>query len=184
MSVFKDCNGDEWRVYFDAFTLTDAKKETGIDLADIAGGGWQQIESDATAVVRVLSVLCADEIKARKMTARDFSKRMRGEAIGSGREALLTEAADFFPPSEWSAIRGNLKKRTATRAQMEAATTAIPLMEAFSRLPKETQDKLLASGGATGSEKSEGSGSASGQIATLPSSVTDAPENAGWTAVG
>lgn len=184
MAVFKDTSGKEWRVYLDAFTIADAKKETGIDLADLSAGGWQAIESDASAVVRVLAVVCAEEIARRKMTGRDFAKQMRGKAIQEGREALAEEAADFFPPSEWSAIRDNLRKRTSQAAQMEAAMVAakstelIPLIEAFSKLPASMQERLIASGGDTYSLKFEESGSASGQTVTPSSAVTSSPESA------
>ena len=190
MSVFRDSNGDEWRIQFDAFTLADTKKETGIDLADISAGGWQVVESDAAAVGRVLAVVCSEEIKSRKMTAKDFARKVRGEAIQRGRDALVEEAVDFFPPSEWSAIRANLTKRTQAAQRMEAATMAakttelIPLMEAFSKLSPEMQDKLLASGGAIPSSQSEVSESAFGPT-SIPSIVaTGSLESAEWSAVG
>jgi hypothetical protein len=121
MSVFKDCNGDEWRVQLDAFCIADAKKETGIDLADLSAGGWLAVATDASAVGRILAVVCGDEIRARKTTGRALAKLIRGEGIKSGRAALLSEGADFFPLSEWSAIQSNLTKRKTASQQNEAA---------------------------------------------------------------
>ena len=151
MSVFRDCNGDEWRAMLDAFSIDDAKKETGIDLADLSAGGWQSVATDASAVGRVLAVVCSDEIRARKMNSRGFARVVRGEAIESGRAALLSEGADFFPPSEWSAIRSNLTKRTESQQAAMAGLDAMPpemrqgasqaiaeMIRAESRKPKET----------------------------------------------
>jgi hypothetical protein len=191
MSVFRDCNGDEWRVYLDAFTLADIKKECGIDLADITAGGWHAVATDASAVGRVLAVVCADEIKMRpKMTARAFAKLIRGEAIEAGRKALTEEGADFFPPSEWSAIRSNSQKRTKMAAQTEAMEAAknqanlIPLLEAFTRLPPHIQDRLLKTGGDTSSLTSEDSESVLGPTGIPLPSAIDLPVSVELTAVG
>ena len=190
MSVFKDCNGDEWRVQLDAFAIADAKKETGIDLADITAGGWHAVATDASAVGRILAVVCADEIQAKKINGRQFAKLIRGAVIEAGRKALLDEGADFFPPSEWSAIRANSNKRTKQAAQTEAMEVAknqanlIPLLEAFTRLPPNIQERLLTSGGDTSSLISEDNESVAGQTdipLTLP---IDLQVSAELTAVG
>ena len=184
MSIFRDINGDEWRVSFDAFTLADVRKETGIDLADVTAGGWQAVETDASVVVRILAVVCADEIKAQKMNGRQFARLVRGEAIEAGRKALIDEGADFFPQSEWSAIRANLLKRTRIAAQTEAIETAknqaglIPLLEAFTRLPPNIQEKLLQTGGDTSSLISPDSESVVGPTEIQLPLPTDLPESA------
>lgn len=190
MSVFKDCNGDEWRVYFDAFTLADIKKETGIDLADVSAGGWQAVATDASAVGRILAVVCAEEIRARKMTGRQFARLIRGEAIEAGRKALTDEGADFFPPSEWSAIQSNLVKRTKAAAGQTGMAMAGDLAtiremaDIFARLPPSIQEKLIASGGDTSSLTSEESGDVSGPAVTPLRPATGSPESAELTAVG
>ena len=104
MSVFKSSDGNEWRVYLDAFLLADIQKETGIDLADVSAGGWAKIETDAGAVGRVLAVVCREEIAARTTDARSFARTIRGESIDLARAALIAEGADFFPRNEWSAL--------------------------------------------------------------------------------
>ena len=182
MSVFRDANGDEWRVQFDAFVLAEAKKDTGVDLADLSAGGWQAVETDVSALGRVLAVVCGDEIRARKMTGRDFAKRIRGESIETARAALLAEGADFFPQSEWSAIRANSRKRTTMAKQTEAmslgpkAAEILPLLEAFTRLPEGIQSQLLKSGGDTSSLLSEDSESAAGPTVTPSPAVIASPE--------
>lgn len=190
MAMFRDSTGEEWRVSFDAFTLADVRKETGIDLADITAGGWHAVETDASAVGRILAVVCADQIKAAKITSREFVKRVRGDTIEAGRKALIDEGADFFPRNEWSAIRANLSKRTKMAAQSEAIESAknqaslIPLLEAFTRLPPNIQERLLQTGGDTSSLTSEESESAAGPTETLLPSAIDLQVSAELTAVG
>jgi hypothetical protein len=132
MTSFKDRNNNEWPVYLDAFLLRDIAKETGIDLADVSAGGWLKLETDSGVVGRVAAVICRDEIKARRMTAADFVKAMRGTAIEAARQAITEEGADFFPPSEWSAIRSNLTKRTEAKEQAESLQAAMAAMEGMS----------------------------------------------------
>lgn len=181
MSVFRDNSGNEWIVRLDAFVLADVKKETGVDLADISAGGWQAIETDAGAVGRVLAVVCRDEMQSIKVDARTFARSIRGEAIESGRKALLDEGADFFPASEWSAIRSNLEKRRQMAGlnvvDLETATKILPMAEAFMRLDKMTQEALIAEA-STSSPTLPAGGSVSGQDVIQSSVVTDSPGSA------
>jgi hypothetical protein len=132
MSVFKDSVGQEWRVFLDAFSLADVATETGVDLADISAGGWARIETDAGLAVRVLAVLCRDEIAVRKLDARAFARLVRGAAIDAARTALVTEGAEFFPTKEWSALLSNLAKRKTARDQAETMATAMAALDGMS----------------------------------------------------
>jgi hypothetical protein len=189
VSIFRDAQGEEWQVQFDAFNLADTKKETGIDLADISAGGWHAIEVDATAVGKTLAIVCGDEIRARKLTGRDFAKRVRGDAIERGRQALLAEGADFFPQSEWSAIRANSRKRTKMAEGQVGAqmigdlATFREMAEIFKGLPPAIQEKLILSGGDTSSLLSDSNESASGQIVIPSLAATDLQANSELTAV-
>ena len=115
MSVFRDANGAEWDIQLDAFGIEDVKRETGIDLADISASGWLAVETDASAVGRVLAVLCGEQIRACKSNSRAFARLVRGDAIQRGRQALLAEGADFFPATEWSEIQSSLTKRKSSK---------------------------------------------------------------------
>ena len=123
--------GRDWSISLDAFVLTEIRKETEIDLADISAGGWLKIETDSAALGQVVAVICCDEIKQRSMTPREFIKLLRGKVIEDARQALAVEGADFFPPSEWSAIRSNLKNRKTTKSQAEQMRTAMEVMESM-----------------------------------------------------
>jgi len=184
MAFFKDNGGNEWPVEFDAFLLDDTRKETGIDLADISSGGWLQVETDSVALGRVMASICRAEIKSRHLTAQDFAKRLRGAVIEAAREALRIEAADFFPPSEWSAIRSNLTKRTEAKDQAASIQAAMAAMDGMS--PEFRQGAMEALREAmTGSAmeginsvRSMAGQSASGPDGTPSVNAIDGPENA------
>jgi hypothetical protein len=177
MSVFRDSNGNEWRVALDAFTLDDVRKDAGVDLADLSAGGWATIETDAGAVVRVLAVVCRDEIKARNWNSREFAKGLRGEAIQAGRAALLTEGADFFPVSEWSAIQSNWRKRKANLEQTTDMMTAASLLQAMSAMPPDMRAGAMAAI----QEAIASQSSADGGSAGTPD-ATPEPVATGWPA--
>ena len=187
MSIFRDLGGNEWRVQLDAFAIEEVKRETGIDLADISAGGWLAVAIDAAAVGRVLAVLCGEEIRGHKKTARAFARLVRGDAIQRGRQALLDEGADFFPANEWSEMRSNLAKRQTSKTQtdqlnligLDNATKILPLAEAFMRLDATTQQQLVEEVTAsTDSPTSEDAASASGPENTPPTSATASPASA------
>ena len=185
MASFQDAGGRDWSISFDAFMLTEIRKETEIDLADISSGGWLKVETDSAALGQVVAILCRDEIKQRSMTAREFIKLMRGKAIEAARKAMSVEGADFFPPSEWSAIRSNLTNRMATKNQAEQMRTAMEVMEAMG--PDFKQGAMLemmqiATQAAKDGMNSHGSSpvnqSASGLADILSLNAIDAPANA------
>ena len=179
MAFFEDSNGREWRVAIDAFALDDIRKDAGVDLADLSAGGWATIETDAGAVVRVLAVVCRDEIKAHNWNSREFAKGLRGEAIQAGRAALLTEGADFFPRCEWSAIQSNLKKRKANLEQTTDMLTAASLLQAMSAMPPDMRAGAMAAiQEAIVSQSSAGNESAGGRDATPEPVATGWPASA------
>jgi hypothetical protein len=177
-------SGNDWQIVFDAFLLEDVAKATGIDLADIAAGGWLQIETDSGALGRALAAVCRDEIKARNWTPAQFVKGVRGAVIVAARDALREEAADFFPPSEWSAIRSNLAQRTSAREQAAGIQAAMAAMEGmspdFRAGAMEALREAMAGAAMDGinSQRSTANPSASGPVGILSESVIDEPENA------
>lgn len=186
-SVFRDANGNEWRVSLDAFVLDDVRKQTGVDLADISAGGWHQVESDAGAAVRVLAVVCGDHIRATGMSTRVFAKSMRGDAITEGRAALLSEGADFFPLSEWSAIRSNLAKRTEAQQQTTDLMTAQAILGAMAAMPAEMRAgaiEAMQSAMGSSSQSSEPIESVTGPASIPLERATDLLASVDLTAVG
>jgi hypothetical protein len=104
-----------------------------------------------------------------------------------GRQALLAEGADFFPPNEWSEMRSSLTRRRSSKAQtdqlnligLDNAAKILPLAEAFMRLDAVTQQKLVDEAMASTDSPASGESSyASGQESTPPTSVTGWPASA------
>lgn len=182
MSRFKDKGGEEWPIALDGFVLEEVAKRTGIDLADTASSGWLKFETDSGVTQRVLAVVCEDAIAERKLSPRNFAKAIRGKVFEQARAALREEAADFFPPSEWSAIQQNLKRRRESKDQAESLQTAMAALEGMS--PEFQQGALeamsdLMKEAATDSMRSansQESKSASGQDATPSEPVSSEPE--------
>jgi hypothetical protein len=186
MSVFRSSDGNEWRICLDAFLLDEIKKSTGIDLADLSAGGWWTLETDAGAVGRVLAIVCGDEVRARKIESRLFVRTIRGQAIADGRAALLSEGADFFPPSEWSAIQSSLEKRRTNQTATTDLTTLEPMLRAIALMPEDMRlgatealrEAILAAGTDTSSPALPDSVSAFGLDGIPLSFATDSPASA------
>jgi len=183
MSVFKSSDGNEWRLYLDAFLLSDIQKETGIDLADVSAGGWAKLETDAGAVGRVLAVVCREEATTRKIDSRSFARTIRGETIDLARAALIAEGADFFPRSEWSAILSNLARRKVAREQAETIQAAMAAMEGLSpefragamQALIEAAREAATAGIGSPTGPASGDGSATGPAVTPLPPATDSP---------
>lgn len=181
MPLFKDANGAEWRVQFDGLLLDDVLQATGIDLADLSAGGLARIDQHAPSLLRVLAVLCGDEIKERQLTPRDFSRVLRGEALASALEAVLAAAQDFFPKSTWSAMGSHLTKQQEFQQQwMEIRPLLARLNEPD--IPPALQEAVVAALGdmmrTFDSPSSPASPSVGGPEDTPPTSAANSPESA------
>lgn len=192
MSFFRSSDGNEWRIFFDAFLLADVQKETGIDLADVSAGGWAKLETDAGAVGRVIAVLCREEATARKIDSRSLVRTIKGESIDLARAALVAEGADFFPQSDWYVILSNLARRKTARDQAETIQAAMAAMEGLSpefragamQALMEAAREAATAGIASANGQASAAGSATGLDATPLPPATDSPEPAELTAVG
>lgn len=107
MSTFNDSMGQSWTVEFDGLLLDDVYQATGIDLADLSAGGLAAIEQDAKKLVKVLLVLC----EPKDIDERTFSKRIVRDVIPGAIEAIVSAAANFFPPKQWSEIQSRLDQQ-------------------------------------------------------------------------
>ena len=191
MASFQDAGGRDWSISFDAFALTEVRKETDIDLADISAGGWLKVETDSAALGQVVAILCRDEIKQRGMTPREFIKLLRGKTIIAAREALGVEGADFFPPREWSAIQSNYWTRKEAKDQAQKMQSAMEAMEGMGPDFKAgAMNAMLdiarqaARDGMSSPDSTPEDQSASGRDVTPSKNVTRERESAELTAVG
>lgn len=181
MASFQDAEGRKWAVNLDGLLLEQIESETGIDLADLSAGGIAQVEQKAASLVRVLSIVCGDEIGDRNLTARDFSRGIRGAALVSGFGAIVQALRDFFPPSAWSEIESRL---TTQRQVSEAMSQAKPILRTLGEkdVPESIREAILDAlievlGGSSSANLSELL-SVSGRGATPSTPVSSSPENA------
>ncbi len=179
MSKFTDAMGREWELEFDGFLLDRIEEEAKVDLADLSVGGLLAVERDVKALVRVLSVACAGQFKKKQLSAAEFQKQIRKDAITRGRKAVMEALADFFPESEWSAMQSSL---TTRKNQPEMTPEQLQLAAGFLKMDPEVQRDVMS---LIQQEAEDGSSpllppskSASGQDATLPSPVDDLRESA------
>ena len=180
MTTFNDALGQEWRIEFDGFLLDRIEKEANVDLADLSVGGLLAISRDAKALIRVLAVACAEQMKERRKPPAEFQKQIRKEAITRARGAVLEALADFFPESEWSAMQSSLTKR---QNQPEMTPEQMQLAAGFLRMdPKVQRDVMSLIRDETAepgsSPPSAETGSAAGSDATPSTPASDSPASA------
>lgn len=140
MGKFTDHQGLGYQFEFDCFLLDRVYKEAGVDLADLSAGGLLAVERDAKALGRVLVVVCGDQIKERGKTHAEFIEQIRKEALTRARGAVMEALADFFPASEWSAMRSALKNR---KNQPEMSPKDLELATGFLKMDKEVQKDVM-----------------------------------------
>lgn len=129
---FKDSSGKEWTIELDAFVFDQVRQATNIDLADLAGTGWQRMDNDAD-LVHCLAIILNEPF-------RDFAKTMKGKQLDKARKALEVAAVAFFPQERWLTIQRNL---TTLNRFGAIPTEATKLLPAFLALPPEIQMKLI-----------------------------------------
>lgn len=196
MSQFKDANNESWQVVFDGLLLDDVFQATDVDLADISAGGLADIEQDAKKLVRVLTVVCGDELKERGISARDFSRRICGEAITRAQVAIVSAAANFFPPKQWSEILSRLDQQRTFNEQWAAMQPLVAklnqpsmpsaMREAVMSAIAQGIDKGMTAQTATSTSpnSTDTEASATGQDVTQQTLAPNVLENSGLLPVG
>ena len=196
MSQFKDANNESWQVVFDGLLLDEVFQATDVDLADISAGGLADIEQDAKKLVRVLTVVCGDELKERGIAARDFSRRIYGESITRAQVAIVSAAANFFPPKQWSEILSRLDQQRGFNEQWAAMQPLVSklnhpslpsaMKEAVMSAIAQGIDKGMTAPTATSTSPNSTAteASATGQDPTPPTLAPSVLENSGLLPVG
>lgn len=196
MSQFKDANNESWQVVFDGLLLDDVFQATDVDLADISAGGLADIEQDAKKLVRVLTVVCGDELKERGISARDFSRRICGEAITRAQVAIVSAAANFFPPKQWSEILSRLDQQRTFNEQWAAMQPLVAKLNQPS-MPSAMREAVMSAiaqgidkgmtaqtGTSTSPNSTDTEASATGQDVTQQTLAPNVLENSGLLPVG
>jgi hypothetical protein len=172
MPTFKDVTGKEWSIKFDGLLLADLKQEHGINLADVSGGDYLNLELDSSALTVAVCHLVRGQLGA---TSREqFAGNLVGESLEQAMEAVWGAAKVFFPPKKLSALQSNYSK---LKAQWEPLSEALALVN-LTGMPQEVKDSLgdaIKMGAATLSRQSAVSPSASGPAANPSNAATASP---------
>lgn len=181
MATFKDTSGREWRVEFDGLLLDDVLTETGLDLSDLSCGALAQLDHHASSLVKVLRVLCGDEIRERNLQPREFARALRGDALVEALEAVLGAARDFFPPSVWSAMESRLKSQREFNRQWREIRPMLAKLnepEVPPALQQAVMEALVEMMELGDSQSLRDAMSAGGRAGIPPTSASSSPENA------
>lgn len=194
MPTFKDINKRSWLIEWDGLLLDEVRTRTGIDLADLSAGGLATISQDVSKLVKVLTVLCRDQIDENKLTDRQFSKLIRGDVIPEAFAVVLEAAADFFPASTWSELQQHLTSRKTfgqrwtkirpildklNEPDMEALKPAIMavLTDMMGNIDSSGLQKLMSAGGLPANPEGSQQQSAGGLVDTPSPPATSSQES-------
>ena len=139
-NTFVDSAGCRWTVSLDGLTLKALRDAHQIDLADVAGAVYVQLERDPALLTQALAFLCADQMKEAApggLTAAQFSKRLVGQHLEQAFAALWGAAELFFPPKLWSA----LSSRSCQEKQVLEVRQKMQLLGLLD-LPPELREEL------------------------------------------
>ena len=101
MQMFTDNEGAEWRIVIDAVVARQVEQDTGFQVLKLYLPTEMERLADNPLLMRdVVAALCGEEIRRREMTADDFLRRLRGDALEEAMLALYREVADFMPPKK------------------------------------------------------------------------------------
>ena len=171
-------DGREWVISFDADTLDEIQRQTELDLGDLAASGWERVVNHSPTAARVLSlVIDAEQYRDAGSDPVALRKLLRGELLMEARAVLMEAGADFFPASEWSAIRSALKtleeyQATAAEARGFAAVLG-SLPEGMQQGALQEMTKMIKRAVGIDLSALQASTSAAGQGATPSSAATD-----------
>lgn len=123
MPSFKDCNNKEWLVAVDGPLVREVRQELGVDLIASDASQFVRLQSDPILLVDVLWVLCREQA-GDKVSARDFGRALKGDAIQFATDALLRAIADFFPRGRREMLLRMIDMGQSATAKAEAALAA------------------------------------------------------------
>ena len=91
MQTFKDANGDEWSISLDTSVLRSVKKELSLDLLSLSESAFQTLATDDVVLVDLVSFLCTDQIRNKKLDETGFAKLLIGDVLDDAMDAVVDE---------------------------------------------------------------------------------------------
>jgi len=123
--IFKDTQGQSWRLALNVGTLRNIKDQLDIDLLNKPG----DMPTELSGIVDCLWVALFDQTQARGMTEQDFAECLDGDVLAVAVDDFMAELAAFFlkiQPSKAMAIKGIWEKtKDLEKMQQEAVTTML-----------------------------------------------------------
>ena len=129
MALFKDAMGREWLVELDGPTMGSIRDQAKVDLADLSGNGYLKIETDAPSLVAVLQIICREAIAKAGLTAEQFGKQIRKDALKHAAAAVLDAAADFFPKKAWCETLSRLSTSRTMRTKLDGMKPMLAILD-------------------------------------------------------
>lgn len=122
---FTDKTGREWIIDLDVGTCREVLKLTGIDLANFHDGkSLQALWSNDEKLVDVLWVLVKDQAGKLDVDEVAFAKRLNGDVLASGLEAIQQAILGFTRPDRRELVRQIMDKTAKLTDKMVAAAAA------------------------------------------------------------
>lgn len=111
MKLFKDAVGREWLIDVNAYSIECVKSITGVNLLSILEGELaQKLSMDAALLCNVVYAICKEQADEKGVTAADFGRSMKGDAIADATDALLGDIVNFFPSAKRAVLTKMLEK--------------------------------------------------------------------------
>ena len=101
MASFKDLNGKEWQVVFDAPKIRAVRTALSID--PVSSEGYERLYDDDALLPSVLAIVCKEQLG--NVTADAFESAVTGDAIDRAREAYKAAVMDFSPSRKREVMR-------------------------------------------------------------------------------
>lgn len=176
MHDFIDSDATKWDVALDGLLLEELRVRGVIDLVQ---DGLYFAEEREDVLLKALLILCRDQREERKITEKQFAKRIIGEVHDKAIAAVRGAAELFFRPSRWFEIQSRSQKRKEADSQYREIA---PMLEMLNRpdMPAAMREAVMTVisqkiEAATSLQSSENNPSASGQALNQPNAAGDLP---------
>ena len=176
MPEFKDAAGTAWDVSIDGLVLAELRDKAQVDLAQ---DGLYYVEEREDLLLKVLLILCREQLTERTVTDKQFARLIVGEVTDRAIEAVRGAATVFFRPSKWSAILSRCDQRRQIDQQWQGLKPLFDTLNKPDISPEFRQSVMAALGEkireGIGSATSGPETSASGPDASLPNAAGVSP---------
>ena len=146
MAMFKDQNGQEWRVELNAPTITEIQARHGIELTNLERDPLIKLRNDPMILVAVTQLICERQMETRNLSPTEFA-----EALPYPPDDMLIAVKDavigFFPSGRASHVREVLTKyeEIATKSDeivLEKMASMQPAI--FAKMRQKANDPAIA----------------------------------------